>query len=52
VTRITRAGLNLLRRLERPIAGIARELESRLTVAEQRELSRLCEAIYDEGNDQ
>lgn len=46
VTRITRAGLDLLTRLDQPIAGIAREMESRLPEADLRELSRLCEALY------
>lgn len=46
VTRITRAGLEVLRRLDRPVAAIARALERRLGEPELRELSRLCEALY------
>ncbi len=46
VTRITRAGLDVLGRLDRPIAQIARDLETRLSSRELRELSRLCEALY------
>lgn len=47
VTRITRAGLDLLRRLDRPIEQVAERISGRLSHAELRELSRLCEAIYD-----
>jgi hypothetical protein len=36
----------VLGRLDRPIAQIARDLESRLSNKELRELSRLCEALY------
>lgn len=46
VTRITRAGLEVLGRLDRPIAQIAHDIGSRLSEAELRELSRLCEAVY------
>ncbi|MCU0256888.1 MAG: MarR family transcriptional regulator [Vicinamibacterales bacterium] len=46
VTRITRAGLDVLRKLDRPVGRITRLIESRLTDPEARELSRLCEALY------
>ena len=37
---------DVLTRLDEPIAGIAREMEARLTETDLRELSRLCEALY------
>lgn len=49
ITRITRDGLAVLRRLDRPIADISRRLEQRLSGRDLRELSRLCEHVYGEG---
>lgn len=49
VTQITASGMGILRKLDRPIAEITRDVESRLTAEELRTLSRLCEALYAPG---
>lgn len=46
VTRITRAGLELLERATGAVDGLSAEMASRLAPAELRELSRLCESLY------
>jgi DNA-binding MarR family transcriptional regulator len=46
MTRITRAGLDLLRRLDPHVQGIHRQLAARMSARDLRELSRLCEAVY------
>lgn len=48
ITRITRAGLDLLKRLDPRIADIQRRFAARMTAKDLRELSRLCEQVYDE----
>ncbi|HSP35620.1 MAG TPA: MarR family transcriptional regulator [Thermoanaerobaculia bacterium] len=46
ITRITRAGLRLLERLDAPIRRLITEIP--LSARDCRELSRICEKIYDE----
>lgn len=46
VTRITRAGLALLGRLDEPIREINRGLARRVSTRDLRQLSRICEALY------
>jgi DNA-binding MarR family transcriptional regulator len=46
VTRITRAGLELLERATEAVDGLSAEMAGRLAPAELRELSRLCESLY------
>jgi DNA-binding MarR family transcriptional regulator len=48
ITRITRAGLDVLRRLDPHVFDIQRRLSSRIAARDLRELSRLCEDIYRE----
>jgi DNA-binding MarR family transcriptional regulator len=48
VTRITRAGLDLLRRIDPKIQDINRSLASTVPLKDLRELSRICESIYGE----
>jgi DNA-binding MarR family transcriptional regulator len=47
ITRITRDGLRLLDKIEPAFRESYDELASRLTASECRELSRLCELIYE-----
>jgi DNA-binding MarR family transcriptional regulator len=46
VTRITDAGLALLRRLDGPIDGISHDVARRVSARDLRTLSRICEHIY------
>ena len=46
ITRITKAGLDLLRHVDPPIRAISREFSERLPARDQKELSRMCERIY------
>jgi len=46
LTRITRAGLDLLKRLDPHVRALHRDVEARLSPAEVRELSRLLEQLY------
>lgn len=48
ITRITRAGLDLLKRVDPHIHDIQRQFGSRVPARDLRELSRICEAIYGE----
>ncbi|MEW6211103.1 MAG: MarR family transcriptional regulator [Acidobacteriota bacterium] len=50
VTRITRKGMNLLDRLQPRIEEIHRYFADRVSLADRRELSRICEGVYDEGD--
>jgi DNA-binding MarR family transcriptional regulator len=49
--RITRKGLQLLGELEPAVNAVDRGLARRLSDAEARTLSRLCEKLYDEAAD-
>jgi DNA-binding MarR family transcriptional regulator len=49
ITRITRSGLDLLRRIDPHVTDIQRRLASRVPARDLRELSRICEAIYGES---
>lgn len=44
--RITRAGLDVLHRATAALGAVEAEVARRLTTPEQRELSRLCEALF------
>lgn len=46
VTRITRAGLSLLTKMDAPIRAINRTLFQRVPVKDLKQLSRICEALY------
>jgi DNA-binding MarR family transcriptional regulator len=46
ITRVTRKGLELLAQATRAFDDIERETSERLTRADQKVLSRLCEALY------
>lgn len=46
VTRITRAGMDVLRKLEPRMHDIQRQFSSRVAHRDLRELSRICEEIY------
>ena len=48
ITRITRAGLDLLRRVDPQVHEIQRRFAARLSARDLRELSRICEATYTE----
>ncbi len=48
ISRITSAGLELLERMDPAMRAHQEYFASRLSVRDQRELSRICEAIYDE----
>ena len=50
VTRITRAGLDLLRRIDPRIEQIQRQLTVRVPAKDLRELSRICERVYGNGD--
>jgi len=49
VTRITRAGLDLLRRVDPKIDRIQKQLTARVPARDLRELSRICERVYDDS---
>jgi DNA-binding MarR family transcriptional regulator len=51
VTRITRAGLSLLAKLDGPVREINAGLAKRVPVSDLRHLSRICEAIYATGDE-
>jgi DNA-binding MarR family transcriptional regulator len=46
LTRITRAGLDLLRRIDPQVADVQRRVTVTVPVRDLRELSRICERIY------
>jgi len=46
ITRITRAGLELLKRVDPEIQAIQRAFAARVHVRDLRELSRICEHVY------
>jgi DNA-binding MarR family transcriptional regulator len=46
VTRITRPGLDLLKRLDGPISRISHQVADVVPSRDLKELSRICEAIY------
>jgi DNA-binding MarR family transcriptional regulator len=48
VSRITRKGINLLDRLQPRIDEVYQYFAERVSLADRRELSRICEGIYDE----
>lgn len=48
ITRITKAGLDLLRHVDPRIRAISREVAGRLPARDLKELSRLCERVYAE----
>jgi DNA-binding MarR family transcriptional regulator len=48
ITRITEEGLKLLQRMDPRIKQVDEHLSKRLSAADCRELSRLCEALYEE----
>jgi DNA-binding MarR family transcriptional regulator len=47
ITRITRAGLDLLKKIDPHVHDIQRRFTSRVATRDLRELSRICEEIYD-----
>lgn len=47
ITRITRKGLRLLEHMRSDIDDVQREIATRISHDEARELSRLCEQLYD-----
>lgn len=47
ITRITREGLKLLERMDGPMQQAFDEVASRLSARDCRDLSRLCELLYD-----
>ena len=47
ITRITRKGLQLLERMQPSVSGVNQALAERLAIRDARELSRICERIYD-----
>lgn len=49
ITRITRAGLELLRKLDPHVNEIQRVLMSQVPTRDLRELSRICETLYDDS---
>jgi DNA-binding MarR family transcriptional regulator len=49
ITRITRDGLRLLERIDVPMQQAFEEVASRLSARDCRDLSRLCELLYDLG---
>lgn len=48
ITRITAAGLDLLRRMDPVLRAIHRRLAARMSPRDLRELSRICELVYGE----
>ena len=48
ISRITPAGLELLDRLEPRVRRVHEQIAGRLSLADQRELSRICEGVYEE----
>jgi DNA-binding MarR family transcriptional regulator len=46
ITRITRSGLDLLRKLDPHVHDIQKQFASRVPARDLRELSRICEEIY------
>jgi DNA-binding MarR family transcriptional regulator len=46
ITRITRAGLDLLRRMDPGIRDVHQRFASRLSARDLKELSRICERLY------
>ncbi len=48
ITRITREGLRLIDKLDAPIRRVINDMKDRLSERDCRELSRICEKIYDE----
>jgi DNA-binding MarR family transcriptional regulator len=46
ITRITRAGLDLLKRVDPGVRSVQRRFGQRITVRDMRELSRICEQLY------
>jgi DNA-binding MarR family transcriptional regulator len=46
VTRITRAGLALLAKLDGPIRALNKDVARRVSATDLRHLSRICEAMY------
>jgi len=48
ISRITPAGLELLDRLEPRVRQVHQHIALRLSASDQRELSRICEAVYEE----
>jgi DNA-binding MarR family transcriptional regulator len=49
ITRITRAGLDVLKRIDPEIHEIQRRFTSRVAARDLRELSRICEQIYEDA---
>ena len=49
ITRITREGLGVLERLDAPMRQARVDLKDRLSLKDCRDLSRILEKIYDEG---
>lgn len=47
ITRITRRGLSLLEEMTPALEGVARYFAERVSRRDARELSRICEGIYD-----
>jgi DNA-binding MarR family transcriptional regulator len=47
VTRITREGLRLLEKIDPEMEAVFAPMEAHLNLREARELSRLCESIYE-----
>jgi DNA-binding MarR family transcriptional regulator len=46
ITRISRPGLDLLRRMDGPIQALQKTFAARMPVKDLRELSRICERVY------
>jgi len=51
LSRITPAGIDLLARLAPRLAALESHLAERLSLRDQRELSRICEGVYAEGGE-
>jgi DNA-binding MarR family transcriptional regulator len=50
ISRITPAGLELLNRLEPHMRQVHEQIAERLSLGDQRELSRICERVYAEAS--
>jgi DNA-binding MarR family transcriptional regulator len=52
ISRITPAGLELLNRLEPRVRQVHEQIAERLSLHDQRELSRICEGVYEEASEE
>ena len=48
ITRITQKGLDLLERMNASLEEVHRHIGERMSLADRREMSRICEGLYDQ----